>query len=110
MRRPLAILATVGIIAMCALILLGVSLPMFIPTSRFVHVGGVGPLGFELYRFGIYVTYQRTRWFNFSVFLPAALLGAPSLIYLMLGTIRGRREKQRIGFAVVQDDQTSAAE
>ena len=89
---------------MCALILAGVLLPLFIPTSRFIYIGGTGPIGFRLYRFGIWVIYERTKWFNFSLFLPAALIGAPSLFYLMLGSMRDRRQKRRLGFEVVQDD------
>ena len=104
MRRPLSILATVGIVVMCALIVTGVLLPVFIPTARFIYIGGVGPVGFRLYRFGIYVTYHGIKWFNFSMFLPAALIGAPSLIYLMLNSIRDRRQKRRLGFDVVQEE------
>ena len=104
MRRPLSILATVGIVLMCALIVTGAMLPLFIPTSRFIYIGGAGPVGFRLYRFGIWVTYNRIKWFNFSLFVPAALLGGASLLYLMLGSIRDRRQKRRLGFEVVRDD------
>jgi len=104
MRRPLSILATVGIVVMCALIVTAVLLPVFIPTARFIYIGGVGPVGFRLYRFGIWVTYHGSKWFNFSMFLPAALIGAPSLIYLMLNSIRDRRQKPRLGFEVVQEE------
>jgi hypothetical protein len=104
MRRPLSILATVGIAVMCALIVIGVLLPLFIPTARFIFIGGVGPIGFRLYRFGIWVTYHSNKWFNFPVFLPAALIGGPSLVYLMLATLKDRRQKRRLGFDIIQDE------
>jgi hypothetical protein len=104
MRRPLSILATVGIVVMCALNVIGVMLPVFIPTSQFIYIGGVGPLGFRLYRFGIYVMYQNVKWFNFSMFLPAALIGGPSLVYLMRATLKDRRRGRSLGFEIVQDD------
>lgn len=108
MRRPLSILATVGIMVMCALIVTSLLLPLFIPTSRFIYIGGAGPVGFRLHRFGIWVTYNRVKWFNFSLFVPAALIGGASLLYLMLGSVRDRRQKQRLGFEIVRDDAEKA--
>jgi hypothetical protein len=102
MRRPLSILAVVGILAMCALLVLNVLLPVFVPTSRFIHIGGFGPLGLRLFRFGFQLTWQNSLWFWIAPAYPAALLGAPSLIYLMFNSLRDRRQKKVIGFPVEQ--------
>ena len=86
---------------MCALIVMGALLPVFIPTARLIKIGGIGPFGFMLYRFGIWVTYLNSKWFNFNVFYPAGLIGGPSLIYLMVVSTKQRRAK-RLAFPVIQ--------
>jgi hypothetical protein len=102
MRRPLSILAVVGIVAMCALLVMSFLLPVFIPTSRFIRIGGIGPVGLRLFRFGFQLTWRNSLWFWIPPAYPAALIGAPSLIYLMFNSARDRRNKKAIGFPVEQ--------
>jgi hypothetical protein len=100
MRRSFTILAAIGMLLTCVIILGAILAHQFMRTGTMIHIGQFGSIGFLLFRDGIYVTWHGIRKSHFNLYYVATLTAALPMAYLNLDASR-RRATRRRRFSVI---------
>jgi hypothetical protein len=101
--RSLTILAAIGLVITCAIIVCAVLSHEFMPTGRLIHIFQLGPVGLLLFRDGVFVTWHGIRKTHFNLYYVATLTAALPMAYLILDASK-RRATRRRGFSVLTQD------